>query len=340
MAKGTQPERRQTRAHALGPLLCALALTAWPQPLPAQQAPTFRSNTQTVPLYVTVVGQDGRLVTDLTRDDFLVFDNARPQPLTLFDAGVQPISIIVMLDMSGSMLGNLPTLRQAAVQMFTRLLPADKARVGSFGDRITITPTFTNDQDTLIRALYLDLQPGGPTPLWGAVNAAMAGLSRVDGRRVVLVLSDGRDTGTTAFGPRVGTTLEDVIKRAQVEDFMVYAIGMRSRSTPARPAGPPVSGPVGQGRMGRGFGGTGAEPDPGLRDLAFESGGGYFELSGTADLGATFAAVADELHRQYLIGYTAPEADGKIHQVTVRARTPGATVRARQSYLAPRKAVQ
>ena len=78
----------------------------------SQQAPTFRSNTQTVPLYVTVVGADGRLVTDLTRDDFIVFDNGRPQPLTLFDSGIQPISIIVMLDMSGSMLGNLPMLRQ------------------------------------------------------------------------------------------------------------------------------------------------------------------------------------------------------------------------------------
>jgi len=334
VANGTQPERRHKRATACFSLVCALALLV-PVLIASQQAPTFRSNTQTVPLYVTVVGADGRLVTDLTRDDFIVFDNGRPQPLTLFDSGIQPISIIIMLDMSGSMLGNLPMLRQSAVQMFTRLLPDDKARVGSFGDRITITPTFTSNQDTLIRALYLDLQPGGPTPLWGAVNAAMTGLARVDGRRVVLVLSDGRDTGSSPFGPRVGTTLEDVTSRAQLEDFMIYAIGMRSRSAPGGPGQVGGFGP-GPAMPGRGYGG-GSEPDPGLRQLAFESGGGYFELTGTADLGTTFAAVADELHRQYLIGYAAPEADGKVHQVTVRARAAGTTVRARRSYLAPKK---
>jgi Ca-activated chloride channel homolog len=337
------------RAWAIWFVLCTAALPLFPVLFAAQQAPTFRSGTETVPLYVTVLGQDGRLVTDLTRDDFLVFDNARPQPVTLFDADVQPISIIVMLDMSGSMTGNIATLRQAAVQMFTRLLPADKARVGSFGDRINISPKFTNDQNDLIRTLYLDLEPGGPTPLWGAVNAAMTGLSRVEGRRVVLVISDGRDTGSVAFGSHTGVSLAEVTQRAQLEEFMVYAIGMRSRSsapvpgTPPQMGGQPGYGPgslpgYGQGgRFGSGFGG-GSEPDPGLRELAFESGGGYFELVGTTDLGETFARVADELHRQYLIGYTAPDADGKLHQVAVRVRAPGMTVRARHTYLAPRKA--
>src|SRR5687768_17638235 len=84
----------------------------------AQEPPVFRSSTQTVPVYVTVIGEDGRLVTDLTRDDFEVLDNGRPQPISLFDSGVQPISIIMMLDMSGSMLGHVNVLRNAAVQMF------------------------------------------------------------------------------------------------------------------------------------------------------------------------------------------------------------------------------
>ena len=139
----------------------------------------------------------GRLVTDLTRDDFEVFDNGRPQPITLFDNSIQPINIVVMLDMSGSMIGqHLPLLRSSAVQMFTRLLPADKARVGNFGDRITLSPKFTNDQDELIRALWLDLEPGGPTPLWARGRTPRCRRSRrLDGRRVVLVLSDGKDTG-------------------------------------------------------------------------------------------------------------------------------------------------
>lgn len=295
-----------------------LAAMALAPALPARQASVFRARAETVPVYVTVEGADGRLVTDLTRGDFLVFDNGRPQPLTLFDAGIQPISIIVMLDMSGSMTGNLAVLRRSAVQMFTRLLPEDRARVGNFGDRIVISPTFTNDVDTLIRALYLDLEPGGTTPLWGAVNAAMGAFARVEGRRVVLVLSDGKNMAATP-------TLRDVIARAQVEDFMVYAIGLSSRA-----------GFAAGGRAGGGFGGRRAEdePDPGLRELADETGGGYFALTGATDLGEAFARVADELHRQYLLGYAPPEADGRVHTIEVRAVDGGLRVRARHSYQA------
>jgi len=285
----------------------------------ASRQAVFRASSQTVPLHVTVIGPDGRLVTNLTRDDFQVLDNGRPQAITLFDSGVQAITVVVMLDMSGSMVGNIPLLRRAAVQMFTRLGPDDRARVGNFGDRIVISPVFTNDTDDLIRALWLDLKPGGPTPLWGAINAAMAAQARIEGRRVVLVLSDGKNS--PSLGVRDGPTLEDVTRRAQTEGFMVYSIGMRSRgSRSARRS-------------------SDDEPDPGLRELAHESGGGYFELDGTQNLDDAFARVADELHRQYLIGFAAPEADGKLHQVRVRLNDPGLTARSRQSYQAPKALV-
>lgn len=311
-------------------LACAVALSVTPPA--AQQAPVFRSMSETVSVYATVQ-EDGRLVTNLERGDFEILDNGRPQPLTLFDNGVQPISIVVMLDMSGSMIGNLSTLRSAAVQMFTRLLPADKARVGNFGHRITLSPEFTNNQDDLIRALWLDLEAGGPTPLWGAVNVGMTALAHLDGRRVVLVLSDGKDTGPLGGGRARPFGLKELIARAQAEGYMVYAIGMHSRG------GPPIFVRRGGGRGGgRGASGQGGgdEPDPGLAVLADASGGGYFELTDTVELGATFAQVADELHRQYLLGFTVPEHDGKPHVVEVRVSRPGATVRARKSYIAPR----
>jgi Ca-activated chloride channel family protein len=305
----------------------------------AQQAPVYRSETRTVPVYVTVLGPDGHLVTDLQRDDFELLDNGRAQPITLFDAGLQPITIVVMLDMSGSMTGNISLLRNAAVQMFTRLLPADKARVGNFGDRIVISPTFTNDVDTLIRALWLDLQPGGPTPLWGAVNAAMGAMARMDGRRVVLVLSDGKNTGLRSInGIAAGPSLEDVVRRAQTEDFMVYAIGLQSRMSPApRPQATPARrGSSGaRQRFGSGLGLASNEPDPGLRELAAQSGGGYFEIRERTDLAETFARVADELHRQYLLGFVAPESDGRIHEIEVRVKNGSLVPRARQSYQAP-----
>jgi Ca-activated chloride channel family protein len=309
------------------------------------QEPLFRSGTQTVPVYATVLDTaDSRLVTGLTRADFDVLDNGRHQPLTVFDNGEQPISIVIMLDLSGSMLGNLPTLRHAAVEMFTELRPGDKARVGGFGNRIVLSERFTNDQNELIRALWFDLVPGGDTPLWGAVNVAMTALAHLDGRRVVLVLSDGKDTAAGYGHPAV--TLNAVGDRSQAEDFMVYAIGLASRSSSAGPGyggggygggygG--YGGGYGRGRPGGGGrGSSGDEPDPGLKVLAMESGGGYFELHDTDALGPTFERIANELHHQYLLGYAVPERDGKQHAIEVRVNKPGLTVRARKSYLAPR----
>jgi Ca-activated chloride channel family protein len=278
----------------------------------AQQAPVFHSSAQIVSVYTTVLGPDRRLVTDLTKDDFEVFDDARPQPITVFSNAVQPISIVVMLDTSGSMMGNVRLLKEASAQLFTHLLPADKARVGNFGDRITVSPRFTNDQDELIRWLWTEMQPGGETPLWGAINVGMTSLEHVDGRRVVLVFTDGYDSSAREF-----VTERDVTLRAQAGEFMVYGVGLWSRA-------------VGGAPFMRAM-----PPDPGLRALAEDSGGGYFELTNANDLGATFTRVADELHHQYLLGFPPSRADGKVHRLDVRVRRPAMAVRARRNYVAP-----
>jgi VWFA-related protein len=297
-----------------------------------QQAPVFKSSTQTVPVYVTVL-DDGHLVTDLKKDDFTIFDNGRQQTITLFDSSIQPISIVIMLDTSGSMVGNIPLLRSSAVQMFTRLMPADKARLGNFGNQISLSPKFTNVQDDLIRWLWSELDAGGPTPLWAAVNVAMTAMSQMEGRRVVLVLSDGKDTGSLRGFGRPGppsVIFQDIVLRAQTEDFMVYSIGLASKGGPYGNMGA-----VYGAYFGRALGKD--EPDPGLRLIAEESGGGYFEITENTALGPAFARVADELHRQYLLGYVMPESDGRAHTVTVRVNRPGVIVRARHSYVAPRR---
>src|SRR5262245_16967059 len=105
-----------------------------------QQAPVFRTTGDTVPVYVTVTDKSDRLVPDLTRDDFQIFDNGKSQPLTLFDNTPQPVRLIVLLDVSGSMSGNLPLLRAACMQLFLKLRPDDRARVGTFGKEIVISP--------------------------------------------------------------------------------------------------------------------------------------------------------------------------------------------------------
>jgi Ca-activated chloride channel family protein len=299
-----------------------------PGPSSSTQQPTFRGTTDVVRVFVTVNDGDGRLVTTLTRDDFEIRDEGRPQPITLFDNSPQPIRLILMLDVSGSMEGNLPLLRAAAQQLFARLQPGDTARVGSFGHEVTLGPAFSNDRAALMAALPTDIAPDAPTPLWTAVDEALKAFGdESDQRRVVLVLSDGKDSGPIGFRRRYVSQVE-VIDRARQDDVMVYAIGMRSRSRAPRQPG---LGPGGLQAML-----TADLPDPGLGRVAEETGGGYAEIRYGEDLAAAFARVADELHSQYLIGFAPPKRDGKVHDLDVRVTRRGLKPRARTSYVAPK----
>ncbi len=281
-------------------LACGLAAAA-----SAQQA-TFRSGARVVSLFATVVDAQGRLVPDLTKDNFQVFDNDELQPLVLFDGGVQPITVIVMLDTSGSMTASMALLKQAAEQFLSRLLPADRARIGAFSDKISISPRFTNQRDELVAAIK-DLKFGYATRLWDAITMSLDELKAIDGRRVILVFTDGDDNFSET------ARLSTVVDRARAEDVMVYAIGLESvvlnQST---------------------------KPDPGLQKVADETGGGYFELTKASDLAATFARVAQELHSQYVLGFAPPLLDGTVHKLTLKVK-PGMTVRARRSSLAAEK---
>lgn len=306
-------------------LVCGCSLVS----AAARQQAVFRGDGDTVRVFVTVTDREGRLVTTLTQSDFEIRDEGRPQPITIFDNQPQPVQLIVMLDVSGSMQGNLPLLREAAVQLFARLAPGDRVRVGTFGRDITISPTFTGDPTLLAAALPQSIAPDAPTPLWRAIDEAMAAFDpENDARRVVLVLSDGRDSGSFSFGRRPVSQAQ-TIDTARDEDVMVYAIGMRSRGPRAAPVG------IGRGALQSTL--SIDLPDPGLARVAEETGGGYLELRASEDLALAFTGVADELHRQYLIGYAVPARDGKVHDVDVRISTRGFTPRSRKDYVAPRE---
>jgi Ca-activated chloride channel family protein len=293
-----------------------------------QQQPVFRGGGDAVRVFVTVTDRDGRLITTLTQGDFEVRDEGKPQPITLFDNTPQPIRLIVMLDVSGSMEGNLSLLRTSAQQLFARLRPDDLVSVGTFGHEIIISPSFTRDPDALRRALPTSIATDAPTPLWRAIDEALGAFGDEGGERhAILVLSDGKDSGPIGFRQRYVSQVE-VIDRARVDDVMIYAIGMRSRGQ--RPMQPGI-GPGGLQAM------LMADlPDPGLARVAQETGGGYTEIRPGQDLGAAFARVAEELHGQYLIGFAPPKRDGKVHDIEVRVSERGFKPRARKSYVAPR----
>jgi len=294
-------------------------------PSVAQQQPTFRSASDIVPVFVTVTDKDGRLVSGLTREDFVILDDGVPQPVTLFDSAPQPISLIALLDVSGSMSENLPTLRRAVSELVSHLRPDDHVRLGTFGQNIRFSPGFTRDPAPLVAMLPRTVPASAPTPLWRAVDEAMTGLKEAPtGRRVILVLSDGKDGGPE-IGQRI-VTPANVRDRAQKEDVMLYGIGLRSAPGPVAPGGVRSLADVLRSPA----------PDPTLGGLALGTGGGYVEIRERDDIAGTFTRIAEELHRQYLIGFAPPARDGREHAVEIRMKSPDLKSQARKTYVAPK----
>ena len=144
--------------------------------LAPQQKPTFRSGVTTVEVYATIRADDGRLVTDLNREDFEIRDNGQAREVSVFSREIVPITVAVMLDMSGSQEGGVNWLRDAAHGFVDELRPGDRARIGSFGFEIAIGPRLTGDRNYLHQVLNEEIWPGGFTPLWAALDAAMTSL--------------------------------------------------------------------------------------------------------------------------------------------------------------------
>jgi Ca-activated chloride channel family protein len=271
-----------------------------------QQA-TFKAGTSIVPVLTTVTDGQGRLVPSLEQDEFTILDNGKPQPITFFQNETQPFTVVVMLDFSASMTANLDLLKAATEQFILRMLPLDKGQVGAFSDKIQFSGEFTNDRDDLVGALQ-DLQFGNPTRLYDAIDASIDMLEDTEGRKIVLVFTDGDDTAS-----RKG--MGDVLDKARSTETMVYAIGLESEF-------------FNGARLQR------TRPDRGLRRLAEETGGGYFELKKTTELAPTFTRVAAELHSLYTLGFTPSLLDNKEHRLEVKMKQAGQNARARKSYIA------
>jgi len=269
--------------------------------------PAFRSGVQTVVIHATVQDADGRLVPDLTREKFTVLDNGRPVEITAFSNDVQPITVALLLDMSGSMFSRVILVRDATLKFIEALRPDDRVRIGTFGAEIALSPILTGDKAILTRIAREELWPGGDTPLWNAMYAGMESLANEPGRRIVLVLTDGINQGSVPGRTR---HFDDVRERATRDGFMIYAIGMEGLD----------------------------QQDVAARRrfevMIAETGGGHFQLRRDADLDSTFTQIADELRRQYLLGFTPAIADGRSHTLEVRVEGRGLRVRARKSYIA------
>jgi VWFA-related protein len=264
----------------------------------AQQ--TFRADVDTVALYATVTDASGAIVTDLDARHFTIEDNGRRRPITVFTRDERPITIAVLLDRSPSLFAASVRTQEAVADFVRRLRPADRATLGFFSHVVTLRPELTNDADALIRRLADPAPFPAGTALWDAIDAGRAAVSAEADRRVVLVVTDGADNCSAS-------EIDAVRRQIELDGVMVYGVGVRGRE---------------------------GLPTSEMRAITRATGGWYFELRSEDDVAAAMQRVADELHRQYVLGFSPAELDGRVHRLSVRTNRPGLTVRARRSYVA------
>jgi Ca-activated chloride channel homolog len=281
------------------------------------QRPSFRAGVDIVSLNVTVSDPAGHYLTDLTPEQFSVFEDGIKQDVTYFTRSNVPIALSLLLDTSASMQDRMATAQEAAAGFARRLRPQDLAQLIDFDRDVKVLQQFTNDGAALERAIRRTTF-GGSTSLYNAVYIALKELKKVHAkseeelrRQALILLSDGEDTSSL-----VG--YDEVLDLAKRSETAVYAIGLRSKDE----------------LLSRGF----KEADFFLRQLAQETGGRvYFPLQ-AEDLQSIYSQIADEIASQYSLGYVSKNAkrDGAWRRIAVRVDRASAVTRTKQGYYGPK----
>ena len=310
----------------------------------------IRVSTTLVTIPVSVMDRDGRYVPNLQKEEFRIWEDGVEQEVAFFQSVDKPFSVVLMLDTSPSTQFRLEDIQDAAISFVNQLRSDDKVMVVSFNDEIKILSEFTTDRRKLERAIQRAKTDDG-TRLYDAVDMVInEQLSRVQGRKAIVLFTDGVDTTSRR------ANYESNVMDAQELDALIYPVqydtsqDMNSGNFPVgRPTdiwGQILGGIFGGGRRGghRGGGGGGSRgtarddyefANRYLMELANSTGGREYHADSLQNMSYAFANVAEELRRQYSIGYypKRPAQAGQRRQIRVRARQPNLAVRARDSYI-------
>jgi Ca-activated chloride channel family protein len=261
----------------------------------------FTSRVNVVEVYAAVTDRNGQPVGGLTRGDFTVLEDGQPQTIDVFAEGEFPLAVAVAIDRSFSMSGERLALARAAARTFLETLrPSDRSMVVAVGSEVDIIAPLSESRASQIDAIS-KLEPWGTTGLYDAVIRAIDRIQSSSGRRALVLLSDGNDRYGQA-------SAADALARARRSDVMIYPVAL------------------------------GRERPPVFSELAALTGGRSFQARKTPELTSVMQTIANELRRQYLLGYspTRPFVPGEEQwrSITVRVNRPDVTVRARDGYVA------
>jgi VWFA-related protein len=302
------------------PVLAVSAELSQASEIPPPNAPyRFTATVDAVHLNVSVVNKKGRLVTDLSREDFMVIEDNIHQKIVYFARGEDsPLDVVLLVDASGSMevTEKATNARNAAIQLIHSLGPEDRVSVYAFDRDVYQLTDFTQNKDEAIEALTR-LEPFGSTALYDAVvTLSSVVIHEGFGRRAIVVTTDGVDTSSTR-------TVDEAVAKAKGVDLPVYAIRVIS----------PVDDP--ENEMFLGVHGAHFRGEDALRRFTTETGGEMYQGSQWGQLVTATRRIREEMKTQYRIGYVPvnPRNDDGFREITVSTpRRRGVEVRTRKGY--------
>jgi len=254
-----------------------------------------------VVLWVSATDKEGAFVTDLSREDFRVFEDDREQKLIDFYVETRAITMAILIDASGSMRDTIKEVHRAAGSFVDTLREIDRALVIDFDDNVFLIQDLTDDHAALREAIT-STEPMGATSLYDAIHASYRKIGQIEGRKAIILLSDGEDT-SSLFG------YKRVLEEAKSNNTMIYAIGVGS-------------------------------PDKGvLNEFAQVTGGKAFFVDKAEELSEVYQRIADELRNQYYLTYSTSNETWDGHWIKIRVENlrQGIKVRSRSGYFAVRR---
>jgi VWFA-related protein len=317
-----------------------------------------RVDTALVTVPVSVLDRQGRFVPNLRREDFSVFENGIEQSIAYFEPAEKPFTVALVLDTSASTHFHLWEIKEAAIAFATQLRPQDRVLVVSFNDQVLVLTEATNDLNVVNTVIQQNATTGDSTRLYDAVDLVIKErLNKIKGRKAIVLFTDGVDTSSYL------ATYQSTLREVEELDALIYPIqydtsdylramqGAGSITIVSSSSGWPFPGRSSSQVIYSGPT-TGGIPPPGttkaeyeradkyLHELAEKTGARLYQANDPSQLAQAFSRIAEELRRQYSLGYypqnnPQPSAvqSGERRQIKVRVHQPNLAVRARDSYL-------